>query len=107
LREDSRAPQAVTATARPLNRWSLSARHAAQLEDVIVYAPSDLGFRPFFEKQLQSSDGREVIPARIAAEHRGAYELRQDERKRRQAERVSGQLYDEVTRLRRWKGGKQ
>jgi len=36
-----------------------------------------------------------------------AYELRQDEHKRRQAERVWGQLYDEVARLRRWKGGKE
>ncbi len=36
-----------------------------------------------------------------------AYELRHDERKRRQAERAWGQLYDEVARLRRWKGGKQ
>jgi ribosome biogenesis GTPase len=35
-----------------------------------------------------------------------AYELRHDERKRRQAERVWGQLSDEVARLRRWKGGK-
>jgi ribosome biogenesis GTPase len=36
-----------------------------------------------------------------------AYELRQDEHKRRQAERVWGQLHDEVALLRRWKGGKQ
>ncbi len=36
-----------------------------------------------------------------------AWELRHDERKRRQAERVMGQLHDEVKRLRRWKGGKQ
>jgi ribosome biogenesis GTPase len=35
-----------------------------------------------------------------------AYELRHDERKRRQAERVWGQLHDEVARLRKWKGGK-
>ena len=35
-----------------------------------------------------------------------AYELRHDERKRRQAERVWGQLSDEVARLRKWKGGK-
>lgn len=33
-----------------------------------------------------------------------AYELRHDEHKRRQAERVWGQLSDEVARLRRWKG---
>jgi hypothetical protein len=35
-----------------------------------------------------------------------AYELRHDEKLRRQSERVWGQLYDEVSRLRRWKGGK-
>lgn len=35
-----------------------------------------------------------------------AYELRHDERKRRQAERVWGRLSDEVARLRKWKGGK-
>ncbi len=36
---------------------------------------SALGFGPFFEQQLQSTDGGNVIPARIAAEHRGAYEV--------------------------------
>jgi len=36
-----------------------------------------------------------------------AYELRHDARKRKQAERVWGQLSDEVARLRRWKGGKE
>jgi ribosome biogenesis GTPase len=35
-----------------------------------------------------------------------AYERRHDERLRRQAERVWGQLSDEAARLRRWKGGK-
>ena len=35
-----------------------------------------------------------------------AYELRHDEHKRRQAERVWGQLSDELARLRKWKGGK-
>lgn len=35
-----------------------------------------------------------------------AYELRHDERLRRQSERVWGQLSDEVARLRRWKGCK-
>jgi ribosome biogenesis GTPase len=35
-----------------------------------------------------------------------ANELRHDEHRRRQAERVWGQLSDEVARLRRWKGGK-
>jgi len=48
---------------------------AAQMEDVIVYELSALGFGPFFEQQLQQSGGDEVIPARIAAEHRGAYEV--------------------------------
>ena len=40
-----------------------------------MYELSALGFRPFFEEQLRSTadDGR--IPARIAAEHRGAYEV--------------------------------
>ena len=40
-----------------------------------MYELSALGFGPFFEQQLQPSDGDEVIPARIAAEHRGAYEV--------------------------------
>ena len=35
-----------------------------------------------------------------------ASELRHDEHRRRQAERVWGTLHDEVARLRRWKGGK-
>lgn len=35
-----------------------------------------------------------------------ANELRHDEHRRRQAERVWGQLSDEVAQLRRWKGGK-
>ena len=35
-----------------------------------------------------------------------SYALRQDEHKRRQAERVWGQLSDEVARQRRWRGGK-
>jgi len=48
---------------------------AAQKEDVIVYELSALGFGPFFEQQLRPSGGDEVIPARIAAEHRGAYEV--------------------------------
>jgi ribosome biogenesis GTPase / thiamine phosphate phosphatase len=34
-----------------------------------------LGFGPHFEQQLQSEDGRQPIPARIAAEHRGAYDV--------------------------------
>jgi hypothetical protein len=48
---------------------------AAQMEGVIVNELSALGFGPFFEQQLQQSGGDEVIPARIAAEHRGAYEV--------------------------------
>ena len=36
---------------------------------------SALGFGPFFERQLQPSDGDVVIPARIAAEHRGIFEV--------------------------------
>ena len=36
---------------------------------------SALGFGPFFEQQLQPSDGYEPILARIAAEHRNAYEV--------------------------------
>ncbi|MBZ5589694.1 MAG: ribosome small subunit-dependent GTPase A [Acidobacteriia bacterium] len=36
---------------------------------------SDLGFGPFFERQLQTLKGREEIPARVAAEHRGGYEV--------------------------------
>jgi len=40
-----------------------------------VYDLSALGFGPFFEHQLHSVDGRELIPARIAAEHRGGYEV--------------------------------
>ncbi|MGE5189649.1 MAG: ribosome small subunit-dependent GTPase A [Gemmatimonadota bacterium] len=36
---------------------------------------SALGFGPFFERQLGSSGGGDSVPARIAAEHRGAYEV--------------------------------
>ncbi len=48
---------------------------AAHMENVILHELSALGFGPFFERQLQSSDGDKVIPARIAAGHRGAYEV--------------------------------
>ena len=48
---------------------------AAQMEHTLVHDLSALGFGPFFEQQLQSSDGDKVIPARIAAEHRGTYEV--------------------------------
>ena len=34
---------------------------------------SDLGFGPFFEEQLSRSEHSAGVPARIAAEHRGAY----------------------------------
>ena len=44
---------------------------AAHMEDVIVYELSALGFGPFFEQQLRSPVDDEVIPARVAAEHRG------------------------------------
>ena len=40
-----------------------------------MYELSALGFSPFFEQQLHSVDGRELIPARIAAEHRVGYEV--------------------------------
>jgi ribosome biogenesis GTPase len=45
------------------------------VEEVIVYELPALGFGPFFEQQLPSSDRSQLIPARIAAEHRGAYEV--------------------------------
>lgn len=40
-----------------------------------MYELSALGFGPFFEQQLESSVSDGVIPARIAAEHRGGYEV--------------------------------
>lgn len=40
-----------------------------------MYELSTLGFGPFFAQQLPSSDGNHAVVARIAAEHRGAYEL--------------------------------
>jgi ribosome biogenesis GTPase / thiamine phosphate phosphatase len=49
--------------------------HAAPLEDVIVYELSALGFGPFFEEQLERWDCPTIVPARIAAEHRGGYEV--------------------------------
>ena len=36
---------------------------------------SDLGFGPYFARQLQTHDDRRETPARIAAEHRGAYDV--------------------------------
>src|SRR5512139_1510224 len=44
------------------------------MEDVIVVELSALGFSPFFRQQLPPSEEEQVVPARIAAEHRGAYE---------------------------------
>lgn len=43
------------------------------MKDVIVYGLPALGFGPFFEEQLQRWTA--AIPARIAAEHRGTYEV--------------------------------
>src|SRR4051812_42934735 len=40
------------------------------MENVMVYDLAALGFGPFFERQLSTE-----VPARIAAEHRGAYEV--------------------------------
>ena len=40
-----------------------------------VHGLSALGFGPFFERQLEWAEGDPAIPARIAAEHRGAYEV--------------------------------
>jgi ribosome biogenesis GTPase len=53
----------------------MRAPKAAQMENVIVYELSALGFGPFFERQLQPSGEEGVIPARVASEHRGAYEV--------------------------------
>ncbi len=46
---------------------------AAHLEDIVYDRPA-LGFGPFFEQQLQPSDG-DAVPARIAAGDRGSYEV--------------------------------
>lgn len=40
-----------------------------------MYEWSALGLVPFFEQQLRTLEGGREIPARIAAEHRGAYEV--------------------------------
>jgi ribosome biogenesis GTPase len=45
------------------------------MEDTKVHELSALGFSPFFEQQLLKLADRELLPARVAAEHRGAYEL--------------------------------
>jgi ribosome biogenesis GTPase len=44
------------------------------LENFVMYDLAALGFGPFFEEQALRW-AAEVIPARIAAEHRGAYEV--------------------------------
>jgi len=41
----------------------------------MTYEPSTLGFGPFFSRQLGPRDGPDPVPARVAAEHRGAYEV--------------------------------
>ncbi len=45
------------------------------VEDVTVHDLSTLGFDTFFQGQLRSACDTPEIPARIAAEHRGAYEV--------------------------------
>lgn len=40
-----------------------------------MYQLSSLGFSPFFSQQFQPAYGDGRVPARIAAEHRGAYEV--------------------------------
>ena len=40
-----------------------------------MYELSALGFGPFFEEQIPLWDSETIIPARIAAEHRGGYEV--------------------------------
>jgi ribosome biogenesis GTPase len=45
------------------------------VENVIMYHLSALGFSQFFEEQLKRQTTAEVFPARIAAEHRGGYEV--------------------------------
>lgn len=45
------------------------------MDDILVYELTELGFGPFFEQQLQSLGGGEVVTARVTAEHRGAYEV--------------------------------
>ena len=40
-----------------------------------MYKLSTLGFGPFFEEQLHGGTIGDLIPARIAAEHRGGYEV--------------------------------
>ena len=50
-----------------------NAAHA--MESTIMFELSDLGFGPFFSRQLESESIDTAIPARISAEHRGSYEV--------------------------------
>ena len=45
------------------------------MESVIVPELNLLGWSPFFEEQWQSWASPGLVPARVAAEHRGAYEV--------------------------------
>jgi len=45
------------------------------MEDSDMNELNALGFGPYFEDQLHAERGDAAIPARIAAEHRGAYEV--------------------------------
>jgi ribosome biogenesis GTPase len=45
------------------------------MEDAEMFDLPEIGFSPFFAKQLQGDAADDAIPARIAAEHRGAYEV--------------------------------
>ncbi len=45
------------------------------MENAEMFDLPAIGFSPFFEKQLQGETADDAIPARIAAEHRGAYEV--------------------------------
>ena len=45
------------------------------MENVVVHELSALGFGPFFEEQLGRRDFGEAVVARVAAEHRGVYEV--------------------------------
>jgi ribosome biogenesis GTPase len=48
---------------------------SAHGENFVVHDLTKLGFGPFFQQQLQPSDGCEPILARIAAEHRNHYDV--------------------------------
>ena len=40
-----------------------------------MFALSELGFDAFFEAQLKAWSAESCYPARVAAEHRGSYEV--------------------------------